>query len=211
LGETEDPFDLLLTWLDPNDRESAGIKYETIRGGLIRFFIKNGCDHAEDLADVTISRVTKRLPEIIDTYEGEPAPYFVGVARNVAREGPPREVATDLEALPISWIQVTNRSELHDCLIRCLKFLTRSKRELILDYYVYKGHEKIETHKEMAEELGISKGALRLRAHHIRTDLEKCVERCMKAINTKTKTVAGDIVSGDTPDRSLSRGRSGKV
>ena len=172
------PFDELLAWLDP-DRDAAALKYETIRSGLIRIFIAKRFSNAEDLADEVIIRVTKRLPEIRDNYVGDPARYFYGVARHVIQEeNRPKEIAMDMSL--IAWIQNTDLSDLAECLRRCLQFLTPQKRELILDYYVYEGHDKVEEHKTMAQELGISKGALRLRAHHVRTKLEKCVEECLE-------------------------------
>lgn len=177
------PFDDLLAWLDP-DRDLAARKYETIRAGLIRIFVAKGFSNAEDLADDTITRVTKRLPEIRETYVGEPALYFRGVARNVIREAyRPKEVATDLS--PVASIQITTRSDQYECLIRCLRFFDPDKRELILDYYLYKGHDKIEHHKTMARELGISEGALRGRAHHIRAEVEKRVRECLQKLKAK--------------------------
>ena len=197
-------FDDLLAWLDP-DRDAAALKYDTIRAGLIRIFIAKGFSDAEDLADEVITRVIKRLPEIRHDYVGEAARYFHGVARHVILETyRRREIATDVSQVP--FIQITNRSDEYECLMRCLKFLTPAKRELILDYYVYEGHDKIEQHKNMAQELGISKGALRLRAHHVRSELEKCVEQCVENLEKQTKGVAGSIVDSGARNRSVSHG-----
>jgi len=191
---TQEAFDDLLTWLNP-DRELAGLKYENIRAGLVRVFVAKGFTDAEDLADETILRVSKRLPEIRTTYVGEPASYFHGVARNLIREAFRRkEVATDLA--PIASIQITKRSDEYECLMRCLQFLPTVKRELILDYHVYEGHNKIEVHRVMAEELGISEGALRGRAHRIRLELEECVLKCVQSLR-KTKPLAEDIVNSE--------------
>jgi DNA-directed RNA polymerase specialized sigma24 family protein len=182
------PFDDLLAWLNP-DRDVAAQKYETIRAGLIRIFVAKGFSDAEDLADEAISRVTKKAPELRKTYEGDPARYFYGVARNLILEHyRPKEIATDVSNA-VAFIKITNQSNEYICLMRCLQFLAREKRLLILDYHIYDGHDKIETHKTMAEELGISKGALRLRAHHIRSDLEKCVGQCIE--NLKKQQTKG--------------------
>src|SRR5262245_14742423 len=98
-GNWLDPFDELLDWLD-RDREAAAQKYETIRAGLIRVFIFNGFCDAEDLADVTINRVMRRLPTIKEGYVGEPIRYFYGVSRYIIRESNRRkEVATDAFAV----------------------------------------------------------------------------------------------------------------
>lgn len=180
------PFDDLLAWLDP-DRDVAAQKYETIRAGLIRIFVAKGFNDAEDLADEAISRVTNKVAELSKTYVGDPARYFYGVTRNLVRERyRPKEIATDVSATVAS-IKITNQSDEYVCLMRCLQFLARARREMILDYHVYEGHDKVEAHKTMAQELGISKGALRLRAHHIRSDLEKCVQQCVGNLRSKQK------------------------
>lgn len=201
---TQDPFDALLDWLDI-DRDIAARKYETIRTGLIRVFVAKGCSSAEDMADEAIMRVSKRLPEIRDSYVGEQARYFHGVARNLIRESyRPKEIATDVT--PVASIQVTNRSDEYECLRRCLQFLNPAKRELILDYHVYEGHDKIEQHEIMAQELGISKGTLRLRTHHIRTKLEECVLKCTESLKRETKVAARSIVSSGAKTRSVKHG-----
>ncbi len=185
---SQQSFDTLLCWLDAN-REAAGIKYETIRTSLIRIFISNGFDHAEDLADITINRVTMKIPEMIATYVGEPAAYFYGVARNVIHEaGRRKEIATDKLPEKIE-LNTDTKNDKYDCLVECLKVLPVDKRELILDYYLYDGKDKILHHRRMAQELGITDGALRTRAHHIRLDLEKCVLNCTKRLSRKQKPI----------------------
>lgn len=173
---TQEQFDSLLTWLN-GDRELAGRKYETIRSGLVRIFVSKGFSDAEDLADETINRVMVRLPDIRTNYSGEPACYFHGVARNIIREnGRRKEIAGGV---------VDGRVEPkpepdgeHDCLRYCLDRLPAGKRDLILDYYLYQGHEKVEHHKQMAGQLNITEGAFRSRAYQIRMNLENCMRQC---------------------------------
>jgi len=183
----EESFESLLTWLDPN-REIAGQKYEVIRTGLIRIFVSKGFSDAEDLADTVINRVMKRLPEIRDTYVGDPVRYFHGVARNIIRETlRRREIAT--ETVPSFSEEVESHSDEYDCLVKCLRFLAREKRELILDYHIYDGRDKVEQHRHMAEELGITEGALRGRAHHLRGSLEKCIRQCLEGMAGNEKQI----------------------
>ena len=183
---TQETFEALLIWLDPN-RESAARKYETIRAGLIRIFASKGFSDAEDLADQAINRVVARLPEIRDGYVGEPASYFRGVARNLILEGWRRkEVATDMP--PERPAAPPDPGDEYECLLRCLEFLSPDKRELILDYHLYEGQEKIVNHRMMAAELGVSENALRVKAHRIRAGLEKCVRECVASMNRKRKT-----------------------
>jgi RNA polymerase sigma factor (sigma-70 family) len=192
LSISQQSFDILLSWLDA-DREAAGFKYENIRRSLIRIFISNGFDDAEDLADITINRVTVKIPDMIDTYVGEPAAYFYAVARNVMHEARRRkEIATD--QIPEN-IDVANKTnDTYDCLVECLEVLASDKRELILDYYLYEGQDKIAHHRRMAQDLGITDGALRTRAHNIRSNLEKCVVKCTKGLSGKQKPIWGALL-----------------
>lgn len=189
---SQQSFDTLLSWLAP-DRDAAGIKYENIRNSLIRIFISNGFDDAEDLADVTINRVTVKIPDMIVTYVGEPAAYFYAVARNVAHEARRRkEIVTD--KIPEKINVAVETSDTYDCLVECLKVLPSDKCELILDYYVYGGKDKITHHRRMAQTLGVTDGALRTRAHHIRSSLEKCVVKCAKRLSGKQKPMWGALL-----------------
>ena len=188
---TKDPFDALLEWLDP-DREKAGQRYEVIRTGLIRIFVSKGLSDAEHYTDEAIDRVVKRLPEIQSKYVGDPARYFHGVARNLVLEaGRRREVATDV--LPLRITQEVVRSDTSECLSKCLKLLPADKQEFILDYHLYQGHAKVENHRQMADELSISEGALRTRAHHLRVSLEKCVLECIAQSRQNKTTVERHI------------------
>lgn len=180
MDTSQESFESFLAWLDPN-REMAGRKYETVRTGLLRIFVSRGFSDAEDLADFTIKRVIDKLPDIRTDYVGEPIRYFYGVARNILHEARRRkEVATDQIPEMLSTEPAT--SDRYDCLIQCLKFLSSEKRELILDYYLYQGRDKVIHHKRMAVELAITEGALRTRAHHIREALEKCVLQCTRKL-----------------------------
>jgi len=173
---TQEQFDSLLTWLGA-DRDVAGRKYEKIRSGLVRIFVSKGFSDAEDLADQTIDRVMARLPDVRASYMGEPACYFHGVARNIIRESARRrEIATEFVDPRIDL--KFEPSDDHDCLKHCLNGLPMSKRDLILKYYLYDGHKKVEHHKEMAGQLNISEGAIRSRAFQIRMKLETCMRQC---------------------------------
>ncbi len=189
---TLEQFDSLLTWLGDGDRETGATKYETIRAGLLRVFISKGFSDAEDLSDETINRVITRLPDIRENYDGEPTRYFHGVARNIIRETNRRkEITAEVSAV---WVDPQPTSQERECLERCLQQLPVEKRELILDYFLYEGHDKIEHHKGLAAELGISEGALRGRVHHIRASLVSCMRQCAGE-NSVTKVHSKAIVS----------------
>jgi DNA-directed RNA polymerase specialized sigma24 family protein len=174
---TQENFDQILLWLDP-DREVAGQRYETIRVGLIRMFTFKGFNDPEDLADETINRVAGKLPQIQDCYVGNPENYFHGVARNIAREARKRrKIPTD--EFPPAAFKRPEFSEEYDCLLGCLKFLDPDTRDLVLDYHVYKGEDKIAIHRILAAERRITENALRVTVHRIRSRLERCIHDCV--------------------------------
>lgn len=190
---TQESFEVLLMWLD-SDREAAGKKYETIRAGLVRIFISKGFNDAEDLADQVINRVIGRLPEIINAYVGDPANYFRGVARNIVHEARRRkEIPTD--TFPVQPGQIADISDEYECLLKCLELLSADKRDLALDFYLYDKRDKIDHHKRMAHELGITESNLRVRVHRIRETLEKCVLQCVKNSRLETNNEPGALVN----------------
>lgn len=172
---TQESFEELLAWLDPN-RDLAGQKYELIRTRLIKIFACRGCYEAEDLADETINRVTSKLKEITDSFYGEHARYFYGVANKIHLEylrrkpppppPPPRHDSNEIE-------------HEYDCLERCLQRLTTDNRDLVLQYYREERQAKIDHRRRLAEQLGIAVNALRIRAHRIRASLQDCVQNCV--------------------------------
>ena len=173
---TQTEFDALLDWLNP-DRELAGKKYQTIHSGLVRIFVSKGFNDAEDLADETINRVIGRLPDIRDGFVGDPAHYFHGVARFVICEKRRRkEIACNLTDIRVD--PDADESEESCCLNRCLERLPSGKRDLILDYYLYDGHDKVEHHRTMAKQLNITEGAFRNRVHQIRVGLKSAMRQC---------------------------------
>jgi len=78
-------FDRLLDWLD-HDRDRAGEAYERIREKLTKFFDWRGAFEAEDLADRTIDRVSRKLSESAVREDSDATSFFYGVARNILRE-----------------------------------------------------------------------------------------------------------------------------
>ena len=175
-------FTDLLLWLD-SDRERAAEKYETIRNRLIKVFASRGFDNAEQLADDTFDRVASRAAQLIETYVGDPATYFYGVARAVMLEGL-RRPAHDLMPAMIAGSQNVS-DQTYSCLERCLRHLSESDRDLILQYHASEKQIKVANRVELAQSLGLSQNALRLRAHKIRQALQKCVRSCVQGQNEK--------------------------
>jgi DNA-directed RNA polymerase specialized sigma24 family protein len=182
---TAEAFAQFLEWFNSNP-DKAGEKYEDIRRRLIRIFVCRACSCPEDLADETINRVIRKFPEIKETYAGDPALYFYGVAHKVHLEFLRRKPDTAPPPIP----DPPSRSEEeYACLEECIGHLPERSRELVLQYYQEERHAKIDLRKKLALQLGIPLNALRIRAHRIRANLEACVLKCLQR-------KAGEMISG---------------
>jgi len=73
------------------------------------------------------------------------------------------------------------RAELeYRCLERCIERLSEEDRALLLREYGAKGRTQAERRKALADELGISLNALRIRVYRIRVALKECIEKCIQ-------------------------------
>ncbi len=171
-------FSRLLGWLDA-DREAAGEKYERIRSKLIKIFRHRGCFTPEELADETIDRVSRKVVEIADGYEGDPATYFYGVANKVFLESLKREAKP--RALPILPASPEEQEQRLDCLEHCLDKLSAANRQLILDYYQQEKGAKIDHRKDLLAASGLSVNTFRMRIHRIKLSLQSCLKECLRS------------------------------
>ena len=179
-------FDRFLEILD-SDREQACEKYEALRQRIVKFFEWRACPTAEDLADQTLDRIVRKVSSGEDIHDY--MNYAYGVARfvylenrkNIHRESP---IEGDIES---KHIIDSDDDERMSCLERCLKTLTKNSRRMILGYYREDRQAKIDQRKKIAEELGISVNALRIKSLRIRSKIEDCVIRCLKNVNDSIK------------------------
>jgi DNA-directed RNA polymerase specialized sigma24 family protein len=173
---TQEAFNALLDWLDPN-RDIAGQKYEDIRRRLVKIFSCRGCAEPEDLADETINRVTSKLSAIESGFVGDPSRYFYGVANKVHLEYRRRKPAPEIQP-PAAYDE--NIEKEFDCLEGCMQKLPLENRKLVVEYYRDERQDKIDHRKALAEQLGIAINALRIRAFRIRASLQECVTNCVR-------------------------------
>ncbi|HKU75942.1 MAG TPA: hypothetical protein VJR02_18685 [Pyrinomonadaceae bacterium] len=171
-------FDLMLVWLNPN-RELAAKKYVSIRRRVIEILASRGCYEADYWADIVIDRVVSKVDKVMVNFEGDPAFYFLGVAKKVFYEYLDylkKQSSTPVPPEP----PPPDKLELeHACLESCRSHLPAEDRELIQNYYCDTGRTKIENRNRMAEKLGIGLNALRIRTHRIRIVLRRCMEDCL--------------------------------
>ena len=174
-------FQRFLAWLDEG-HDSAGARYVEMRRRLVGYFARKRCNGAEDLADETLNRVTRRLEEEGRITDAEPARYCYIVARFVFLESlRSPAVVSDVRldpAIAQPPAVAVDQSAL-ECLDRCLDELTPHDRELILNYYVGEAGAKAAQRRTLASRFGLSANALTIRASRIRSRLEACVSGCL--------------------------------
>lgn len=189
LVPTKEQFDGLMAWLG-SSAEDPGAKYETIRQSLVKLFVWNGYWDAEDLADETIDRVMRKVPEIAIEYSGDPALYFYGVARMMLKERRRQKtISSESQSLES---RLTTRSQQSDdtdeinrrfeCLEECIAKLPVDSRELILDYYQEVKRAKIDFRQQIARRMGMDIENLRVKVFRIRASIYKCMEKCLGTI-----------------------------
>ena len=169
-------FERFLCWLGP-DPESAGRKYELIRGRLIMMFRARRCVFAEDLADTTFERVARKLSDLTTEFTGDPARYFYGVAKKVFLEYQHELMTKHKRTCSISPASAEDE-DLENMLKQlddALSAIPKSDRELILTYYTDSGRNKINHRKALARQFGVGPNALRLRVFRIRREIKNYI------------------------------------
>lgn len=166
-------FDTFLRWLGP-DPETAGQKYESIRSRLIMMFLARRCVCPEELADATFERVAQKLTHVTDSFTGDPALYFYGVAKKIYLEYQ-RKITAAHSGTNFFYESRTDNEELEDMLKHldeALNTIPKSDRELILRYYSGNKRRKITERRALAHQFGLRPNALRLRVFRIRREIK---------------------------------------
>ncbi len=180
---TKESFDKLLLCLNP-DRERAGEEYELLRLKLMEYFRVRACSRAEELADEALNRLAKKIAdgEEIRNIRN----YCYGMARLIWLEylknpGPDQNPYDDNNPEPsFTPNDFLIEKERMDCYQHCLHQITEAGRELITEYTDHDNRAHYQTRKELAERLGITTTALRIRISRIRDKLEACFSECME-------------------------------
>ena len=172
---TADGLEQLLRALD-HDRDTAAREYSRLReriAGLLRWW---GAADSDGLADATMDRVARTLAHGKVVPRTSFGSYVQGVARMIFYEATRAERRRQVsEQQALLHDHAASASPLMDCLDRCLDRLQPAERDLMLRYYGA-GRQHV-VRRELADELGISSTALRLRAHRLRERLARDVRQ----------------------------------
>jgi hypothetical protein len=180
-GITQDDFDKLLFWLDP-DRDKAGEKLARIQTRLIAIFSSRGCVDPATLVDKTTNIVAGKIDWLLENYVGDPALYFYGVGKNVYRDylNYIKRHVTDPPPPPPPDPEPEELDERCGYLKTCLERLSPTDRDIAIRYQEGEKGERIINRKKLADELNISPNALRIRVCNLHAQLRKCIEALQK-------------------------------
>lgn len=164
------------------DREAAGTKYEELRLRLTRFFDWRGCDGSDELADVCLDRVQKKIAdgEVIQNVSA----YAATIAQFVYRESlrTKSRMTDSLDAADAPEIASAGTTYDEDgrmsCLETCLNEFPGDDRKLIVSYYDTDEKTMISARKRLADSLSISMNTLRIKVCRLKAKLEKCTIDC---------------------------------
>ena len=179
----ENTLNTLLGVFDP-DEEAAAVAYQKLHTRLSRFFEWNDIDDPNALADEALDRLARRACDGDGKEElRDPVAFTLGIARLLVQEEARRD-RKKIDALR-QWAARTGPSDpdaeaMDKTLQNCLSKLQPDRRALVDRYYLHSGKKKIEIHRALAEEAGISINALRNRALRVRQELEACMRRHTK-------------------------------
>jgi DNA-directed RNA polymerase specialized sigma24 family protein len=197
---------MLLAALD-GDEARAAEKYETLRYKLVNLMTWKGCcnSDADDLADLTLDRVASKIAggekvENVGAYAGSVARFILLEHNRKKREDaagddlPEVAVDPDVEIL-------RDRDNRMDCLRDCMASTipNPTDQQIIVGYYDTESDEKNKhARKRLAESLGMSIGALKVKACRLRDKLERCINDCVDRV---TKNAKSDTVNREVGER----------
>jgi DNA-directed RNA polymerase specialized sigma24 family protein len=175
---TQEGFASFLLWLSPDPGQAAR-EYLDISKTLMKFFVRKGSAHAEELTDRTLDRVVGIVHDKPNKYS-TPISLCYGVARKIwledLRKAKPEPLEDDNFPAPIQPEDDFTERELQ-CLKHCLDQLPLRHRELITKYHQFQGRQKIEARKNLAQIYG-GLNKLRITACRIRARLHDCIDSC---------------------------------
>lgn len=169
---TPGAFDGLLAALD-SDRDRAAAAYERLRERLIGLLRWWGASLPEELADETLDRVARKLEAGADVPSTSLGAYVRGVGRMVFHEWT-RRPRPEHAAIEVAAMIGGDDHQALTMLDGCLSTLSADDRRLLLRYY---GEGRAsEVRRQLADELGVSPTALRIRAHRLRVRIETAMK-----------------------------------
>lgn len=178
MSPEDEDFARFLESLSP-DKDEAGHRYIFIHKKLTGFFSVRGVSDPADAADEVIKRAGRKIRGEAEVPDVER--YCLGIARNVAKEEWRREERESTRF--IRFIQglandtAAEVERIERILKPCFEKLDDEDRKLLVAYCrIPEGVSRAEHRRRLAEKMGITVRALRIRISRLRDELADCVK-----------------------------------
>lgn len=187
---TPESFQALLAALDRHEARAV-VRYQRLHQRLVFFFMRHRAIHPEDLADICLNRLARKLldSQNIDNQNSDSQrienieAFTLGIARMVLREDQAGHLRTQRafsewtrnKSLPVATSH--EDGEKLDIMERHFSSLPESVREMLSSYHLGRGVARIERRQRLAQDLGITIGALRKRVFDLQAQLRHKVEK----------------------------------
>jgi DNA-directed RNA polymerase specialized sigma24 family protein len=164
-----DGWQVLLACLHQVPTAAARL-FHAARRRLIALLRRRGCHDPEWVADEAFQRTATRLAAKAELLQGDAIAYVTAVARRIALEEGRRSARMfALTCEPVAETEPAVERVRREALEACLAALPEDDRALLLAYHAGRGVERIARRAQLAVQRGVERGALRVRAHRLRS------------------------------------------
>ncbi len=177
MAGSDDSFEDILEKLEPT-APTAQEAYKQCRSKMVKFFQWRFCEDSVALADETIARFIERHSSGTQVAQDKLYSYLYAIALHVFYEFLRKKKKADRirDKIKELWhLPALGSDKRWECQKHCLDRLESDKEDLLERYYLTD-----EEPEDIAIDIGITVGTLRLRIHRIKQELRTCCEDCLK-------------------------------
>jgi len=172
-------FSRLLSFLCADDPDEAGRRYLRLHQKLEGYFRTRGVADTSAAADEALDRAGRRIAEGADVPNVDS--FCLGIARFIIMEGwrfNTRESTAFLQFLEQHEQATAEQIDRFSLMKICFEDLPQYERRLLNSYCAaLRGQARAKHRRELADDLGLTVSALRIRVTRLRQALEDCLKK----------------------------------
>lgn len=177
MARSNDSFEDVLKKLEPT-AQTIQEAYKQCRSKMVKFFQWRFCEDSVALADETIARFVEQHSSGTQVAPDKLYSYLYAIALHVFYEFLRKKKKADKikDKIKELWqLPALGSDKRWECHKHCLERLESDKEDLLGRYYLTN-----EEPEDIAIDMGITVGTLRLRIHRVKQELRSCCEDCLK-------------------------------
>jgi hypothetical protein len=172
-------FSRLLTFLCADDPDEAGRRYLRLHKKLEGYFRIRGVTDTSAAADEALDRAGRRIAEGADVPNVDN--FCLGIARFIIKEGwrlNTRESTAFLQFLEQHEQATAEQIDRLNLMKLCFQELPQYDQNLLNSYCAaLRGQARAKHRRKLADDLGVTVSALRIRVTRLRQGLEDCLKK----------------------------------